>query len=345
MEATSYDIVMALLNNRKSEIERVPCVNSVGVSTIDFMKIYDSYWPDAHKDPTKMAKLGSAAHRLCGLDMVSVPFCMTIEAEILGATIDFHDSTIKWPSVKDFPAKDPADLKYPKDISEAGRIPVVLEAIKVLKREFEGEVPVNAYIVPPFTSISSYLVDSITFLKWLKKMPERVHQFLEESLDLFIDIAKLYEEAGADVITLHEMGASTDNISPSHFEEFVKPYLKRIVEQLNTPSILNICGSAMLIIEKMVDIGSSGIALDERTQIKEAREVVNKVKFRLPIIGNIPAYQVIHLGPIERIKEFAKKALVDGVDMLAPGCDFWLETPTEHIRAFVQATKEFGTRS
>ncbi len=28
--------------------------------------------------------------------------------------------------------------------------------------------------------------------------------------------------------------------------------------------------------------------------------------------------------------------------MLAPGCDFWLKTPTEHVKAFVEAVKEFG---
>jgi uroporphyrinogen-III decarboxylase len=29
--------------------------------------------------------------------------------------------------------------------------------------------------------------------------------------------------------------------------------------------------------------------------------------------------------------------------MVAPGCDFWLETPTAHIKAFVNAAIEFGT--
>jgi [methyl-Co(III) methanol-specific corrinoid protein]:coenzyme M methyltransferase len=338
-----YERLLAILNGKKDDVDRIPCINSASVSTIEFMKTYDANWPAAHKDPKKMAKLASAAHRLCNLENVSVPFCMTVEAEVLGAKIDFHEDKIKWPSVRQFPVKDPSDLKFPEDISKAGRIPAITEAIKILKDEFEDRVPVNAYIVPPFTSLSSYLVDSITFLKWLRRAPEKVHQFCKDTLDIYTEIANLYKDAGADVITFHEMGASTDNISPNHFEEFVKPYLKQIIRQLNCPTILNICGSALMIADKMVECGANAIAVDERTPIKKAREEIDRIKPGYPLIGNIPSYGVLHQGPIERIDEAVKNCIEDGVDIVAPGCDLWLETPTENIKAFVDACIKNGT--
>jgi [methyl-Co(III) methanol-specific corrinoid protein]:coenzyme M methyltransferase len=340
---TPYERLMAILNGKKEDVDRIPCINSASVCTIEFMKAYNAYWPAAHKDPLKMAKLGSAAHRLCGLDNVSVPFCMTVEAEVLGARIDFHEDKIKWPSVREFHVENPSDLKFPKDVSKTGRVPVVVEAIKKLKEEFGGKVPVNAYIVPPFTSISSYLVDSITFLKWLRKAPENAHQFLEGTIDVYSEIANLYRDAGADVITLHGMGASNDNISPKHFDEFVKPYLKEIIKRLKSPTILNICGSALMIMDKMVECGASAIAVDERTPIKDAREKVDRIRQGYPIIGNVPSYGVIHQGPVEKISEAVKSCIEDGVSVVAPGCDFWIETPTEHIKAFVEACIKHGT--
>jgi len=339
-----YDKFMAILTGNKDHVFRIPCVNSVSVATVEFMKATDAYWPAAHKNPVKMAKLGSAAHRLCGLDNVSVPFCMTIEAEALGAPVVFHEDTIKWPSIREFKVKDVADLRTSQDVSEAGRIPVVTEAVRLLKKEFDHQVPVNVYMVPPFTSISSYLVDSITFLKWLRTAPEKVHQFQEEALDVYVEIANLYRDAGADVITFHEMGASTDNISPKHFDEFVKPYLNKMIQRVKPPTILNICGSALPIIDKMIECGASAIAVDERTPIYKAREIVDKIKQRYPIIGNVPAYNVIHLGPAEKINECVSEAIENGVDAVAPGCDFWLETPTEHLKIFVDAVAQFGTR-
>lgn len=340
---TPYERVMNALSGKKELIDRLPVINSVSVATIDFMKAFDAYWPAAHKDPVKMAKLGSAAHRVCGLENVSVPFCMTVEAELFGATIDFHEGTIKWPSVRQFAVKEPTDLKIPDDISKAGRVYVIAEAIKILKREFENKVPVNVYIVPPFTSISSYLVDTVTFLKWIRTAPDKVHQLCKATLNIYIEMAKLYEDSGADIITFHEMGGSTDNVSPKQFDEFIKPYLKEIIKHIKCPTILNICGSASLIIDKMVECGASAIAIDERTPVKKAREIVDKIKLGYPVIGNVPSYGVIHQGPIERIEMAVKKCIEDGINMVSPGCDFWLETPTEHIKAFVNACIKYGT--
>jgi [methyl-Co(III) methanol-specific corrinoid protein]:coenzyme M methyltransferase len=338
-----YERLMAILSGKKNTVDRIPCINSVSVSTVEFMKTYGAYWPAAHRDSEKMAKLASAAYRSCSLEIVSVPFCMTVEAEVLGAKIDFHENTIKWPSVRSFQVKDLSDLKFPEDISRFGRIPIITEAIKILKDEFGGKVPVNAYIVPPFTSLSSYLVDSITFLKWLRRAPEKVHDFCKDTLGTFIEIAKLYKEAGADVITFHEMGASTDNISPNHFEEFVKPYLKEIIRQLDSFTILNICGSAEMIVDKMVECGANAVAVDERTPIKEAREKIDGIKPGYPLIGNVSSYGILHQGPVERIREAVKNCIEDGVDIMAPGCDFWLETPTKNIRAFVDACIKYGS--
>lgn len=343
MEMNSYDRVMEILLGNKDSVDRIPCVNSVSIATIDFMKAYDAYWPSAHKDPEKMAKLGSAAYNLCGLDNISIPFDMTMEAELMGATINYHEETIKWPSVRAFHAKEVTDIKVPEDISTAGRVPAITGAIKILKKEFEGKVPVNVYMVPPFTSISSYVVDSIVFLKMVKTNPEKIHGFIKASMPIYEELLRLFEDAGADTVTFHEMGGSNDNVSPKQWDEFLKPYLKELINSTKLPTILNICGSALLIVDRMIECGAKGIAVDERTPIKEARKVIERINPKTALMGNVPAHGIIHFGPFERIRDFVKKVIDDGVDMVAPGCDFWLETPTDHMRAFVNATIEFGT--
>jgi [methyl-Co(III) methanol-specific corrinoid protein]:coenzyme M methyltransferase len=342
MVATSYDRVMGVLNGKPGDIDRTPCVNTTSIATIDFMKTFDAVWPAAHHDASKMAKLGSAAQRLCSLDNVSVPFCMTVEAEVFGSVINFHEDSVRWPSINEFKITEPSEVKIPEDVSEAGRIPVIVEAIHLLKEEFDATVPVNAYMAPPFTSISSYLVDSISFLKWLRRSPETVHEFCEVTIDTYVEIANLYADAGADIITLHEMGASTDIISPTNFDEFVKPYLSEITRRVKTPTVLNICGSTTTILESMMDCGANAIAVDERTPIHSAKKIIDGKEPGYPIIGNVPAYDVIHAGPVERIIEAVDSTIEMGVNMVAPGCDFWLETPTDNIGAFVDAVVNHG---
>ena len=196
----SYERVMAVLDGKKEETDRLPCMSSVGTYTKDFMKAYDAYWPDSHKDPEKMAKLASAAHRLCGLDSITVPFDMLVEAELLGVEVEYHEDKIKWPSIKSFKIKDVSDLKIPRDIAHEGRIPIITKAIEILKEEFEGKVPVNVYMAPPFTSISSYMLDTSTFLLWTKTKPDKIHEICKAAFDVYTEIVEIYGEAGADII-------------------------------------------------------------------------------------------------------------------------------------------------
>lgn len=343
----SYERLMAVLSGRKEEIDRLPAMNSVGTFTVDAMKAFDAHWPAAHRDPEKMARLAVGLHKLAGLDNATLPFELTFEAEIFGAPVNFFENKVKWPTVEGFIAHEVSDLKFPKDISTAGRVPVITEAIKILKKEFEGKVPIIAYINCPFTSISSYLVEPIEFLKSLKSNPDKAHEFYRETYPYYAEIANLFKEAGADIITYREEGVSLDNISPKNFDDFVRPYLTKMIGLTKPPRILHTCGQCISgeieIIGKLIECGTEAITIEERTSMKTAKEIADRVKRGYPIGGNINAFTVIHEGPVDKIREFVRRAIENGTDMVAPGCDFFLETPTEHVKAFVDAVTEFGT--
>ena len=340
---------MAILEGKKKEVDRLAAFNSVGTYTIDGMKAFDAYWPAAHRDPVKMAKLGSALHRLAGLESVVVPFELTVEAEVFGAPINFFEDRIKWPSVKKLIAKDASDLKLPSKpngVRQIGRISTVCEAIKILKKEFEGKVPVIAYICCPFESIGSYLVDSAEFFKKCKSEPETIHEFMRIATPYYAEISNAFKEAGADIITFREEAVSLNNIHPKYFDELVKPYLKDLINRVKPPRILHACGQlwspALEIVTKLVECGAEALTIEESTPMDKAREIVDKIKPMHPLGGNINAYRIIHQGPREKIREWVKTVIEQGSDMPMPGCDFWLETPTEHIKAFVEAVREYG---
>lgn len=338
----SFDRVISVLDGRKDS-DRIPCIGAAGTYTRDFMKEYDAFWPHSHREPEKMARLASAAHRLTGLDNVTVPFDLVVEAEALGAPINYFEEKVRWPSAKSFTVKNVADLKIPSDISSVGRIPAIAKAIRILKQEFEGKVPVFAYVNAPFTSISSYLVETSDFLIAVKREPDRIKSFYESTWRTYAEIAKLYREAGADIITYREEACSTTNLAPKQFEEFVKPYLSKIITTVGGRSILHICGATDLVIEKMIACGPSAISIDENTPMKQTRQQADTVRRGYPICGNVAAYSVIATGSKEKISEAVKNSIQNGTSMVSPGCDFFLETPTENFKAFVEATVANGT--
>ena len=80
-----YERLMALLEGRKGDVDRLPVWCPARTCTLDGMKMFDAYWPEAHKDPEKMARLAASVYELTGNENISVPFDMTMEAEALGA--------------------------------------------------------------------------------------------------------------------------------------------------------------------------------------------------------------------------------------------------------------------
>ena len=153
----AFDRLTAILKGNKRDVDRLPAMNSVGTYNLDSMETLDAYWPDAHRNPEKMARLAAGQSMLAGLDNITVPFDLTLEAEAFGAPVDFFEGRVKWPTVTGFIADDASDLRIPGDLLSAGRIPTVLKALSILSEEYGGEVPVIAYINAPFTSIGATL--------------------------------------------------------------------------------------------------------------------------------------------------------------------------------------------
>ncbi len=74
---------------KQQPVDRAPVVGVTSVVTVDLMRQMGTGWPDAHHDPEQMVRAGAAAHVVCGLESVKVPFDMVVEAGALGAEIDY----------------------------------------------------------------------------------------------------------------------------------------------------------------------------------------------------------------------------------------------------------------
>ena len=79
---------------RGEAIPEAPCIcpggmmNAVVVGLMDRCGIA---WPEAHTDPVKMADLARAVYDHKMFENYGVPFCMTVEAEAMGAPVDMGD--------------------------------------------------------------------------------------------------------------------------------------------------------------------------------------------------------------------------------------------------------------
>jgi [methyl-Co(III) methanol-specific corrinoid protein]:coenzyme M methyltransferase len=322
------------------DIDRIPASSVAGcggIVCVDMQKIVNIYWPEAHKDAEKMAKLAIASYELSGLECVRVPFDFVVELEALGCLVKYLESMDAVPMVYEHPYTKPEDLKMPENILELGRIPTLLEAIKILKREVGGKLPISSLVLGPFT-LAAEMVETSRLMRWCLRNPEYVREFVDFATDFLLEFGKAQYDAGSDIVEVADPVASPNLISPDMFREFAMPALIRLAEGLKGIKVLHICGNATGIVPYMAKCGYHGISVEEAVDVARIKSLVGNVK----ILGNVSSKKTLLFGSPENVKEEARRAIEAGVDLLEPGCGIASLTPLANIKALVEAAKEYG---
>lgn len=327
-------VLTALLGGK---VDRVPVTSLAGCGgtvTVDMQDAVDTHCPAAHKDAEKMAKLAIASHELTGIENIRVPFDFVVEPEALGCGIHWGTSPQSVPAVRTHPFEKPEDLKMPENLLEMGRIPVVLEAIRMVRKEVGDLLSISSLALGPFT-LAGELAGIEKLLIWTIRKPDYVKQFVAFATDVILAYAKAQYRAGSDIVQVSDPTASPDLIGPASFKQFVKPALTQIAESLGGPRLLHICGGAEAIVRDMAETGFDGISIDDAVDIAKIKPLIGNVK----ILGNVSSKSTLVFGSPEDVKKEARKALESAVDFLEPGCGFSPITPLDNIKAMVEAVK------
>lgn len=343
-ELSSRQRVLNLFNGQ--EVDRVPVFSGMGNITVHGLTQHGLRFAEVHTDAHKMATVAASTYRLFGFECAVVPFDMGIEAEILGCTVNYYDDgseRILYPTISEKPAEKVEDLrlKIPQNLAQAGRIPVVNEAIGRLKEDVGREVAIGSWVLGPLT-LGGQILDLTALLKTSYKKPGLVNSVLDSLAGYLIDILHLYKQAGADYLTVREMGATSDVIDPRMFKSLVLPHLQRIFAAIPSPKVLHICGNTNPIVELMVEAGADALAVEQKNDLAAT---VQKVGDRQLVFGNLDPYGVLVQGTPEIVRQTVRQIINNGADAVWPGCDIWPEAPMENMRAMMEEVKVAGTRS
>ncbi|WP_457554520.1 MtaA/CmuA family methyltransferase [Candidatus Pyrohabitans sp.] len=326
----------------KKRVDRVPAFSGMGNVTVAGMRKHGIDFASSHADARLMATLACSTYELFRFECAVVPFDLCVEAEALGCEVNFYagKSSILYPTIKTKVLKVGEELSIPEDLLERGRIPLVQEAISLCRERLNGEVAVGSYVLGPFT-LAGQLIDLNDLLKSSFKKPAQVKALLEQLVEPLAEIANSYAESGADYITVREMGAPSDVISPRMFKTLVQPYLKETIARIKAPTILHMCGDTNMLVEMLNECGASAISVEQKNDVAATR---SKLGEEAVILGNLDAYGVIVKGTPGEVEQAVKQAIEAGVDGVMPGCDIWPEVPEENMHALMQAVEKYGAR-
>jgi [methyl-Co(III) methanol-specific corrinoid protein]:coenzyme M methyltransferase len=329
--------IFSVLNHQIPD--RMPCFGANSTVTYDQMEQMQAFWPDGHENGETMARQALAAYTHLGFDAVRVPFSQTFEAEALGSKIKpgkAADGSEGIPGI-DHPAPYKLDdpLTFPDDFLSMGKIPELLKAIGILKKEVGDEVAVVAGIVGPFT-IAGSLVDMVTLLKASIKTPEKIVPFLNVAEQAGTALARALVDAGADIICCEDMTASPMLLSPGVYREYELKYQRKQFEAISVPKILHICGNVDKIVEWMGQTGADILSIEPKADAKLARE---KCGSNIILMGGVDTANTLYMQDAETVKQVAEQAIAEGIQILAPGCSVAPGSPTENLKTLVEVAK------
>jgi len=317
-------------------VDRPPVVGVTSVVTVDLMRRVETRWPDAHHDPEQMARAGAAAHLVCGLESVKVPFDMAVEAGALGADIDYGTETAL-PKIRAPRFEDPQEFSFGDDILAQGRYPVVLEAIRIAGSRYGSAAPVISSMLGPFT-LCGCLFGVETLLIWMIEEPEKVRAAMAAATRLVAAYIRAQFDAGAHVVQMAEPTASGDLISPTQYLEFVAPHHRELAAGTERPLITHLCGNISRHLPHLASAGFCGVSFDAKTDIHAAR---THLKGKTALIGYVPT-SLLRDGSPDEVRLAARQCLAEGVDALNAGCAVAPDTPLNNVRAMIAAAQRLG---
>jgi [methyl-Co(III) methanol-specific corrinoid protein]:coenzyme M methyltransferase len=218
-----------------------------------------------------------------------------------------------------------------------GRISLVVEAIKLLKEDVGKEIVIGAWVPGPFTLLS-LLVETGALYMSMRRSREALHSTLEFLSQVLAGVGNAYHKAGADFLTVHEMGGSPGALGPRLFESIVLPHLHALISALPRPVVLSACGRTDGTIKLLAASGADALSVDQTNDLAKSREELPDML----LFGNLDPVRLISQGTPLQITEAVVGAVRSGADAVWPGCDLYPQTPLENLRTLVEASNNLS---
>ncbi|MCC6295335.1 MAG: uroporphyrinogen decarboxylase [Pseudomonadales bacterium] len=178
-------------------------------------------------------------------------------------------------------------------LNTARDLPYVLDAVRLIRRELNGRVPLIGFSGSPWT-LATYMIeggssrDFVRTKSLLYAQPDALHLLLDKLAASVVDYLNAQIAAGAQAVQIFDTWGGA--LSAAAYREFSLAYMARILRKLTrvaegrrVPAILFTKGGSPWL-EQMVDSGCDALGLDWCVDIGEARR---RVGDRVALQGNL----------------------------------------------------------
>ncbi|MEP7319638.1 MAG: uroporphyrinogen decarboxylase [Panacibacter sp.] len=340
MSDLKNDLLLRVLRGEKTERTPVWMMRQAGRYLPEYMKLREKYgFFERVQTPELACEITIQPVDIIGVDAAILFSDILVIPQAMGLEVQLIES--KGPIL-------PAPIKTAHDLNRV-RVPdvqetlhYVFDAIKLIKQELNGRVPLIGFAGAPWT-ILCYMVQgkgSKTFdeaKEFCYTQPLLAHQLLQMITDTTIAYLKAQAAAGADTIQIFDSWGGL--LSPEDFEIISLQYIRQIVDALKdiVPTIIFAKG-AWHSLDAMAATGAHGLGIDWCINPKTARAFAGP---NIVLQGNFDPAKL--LSPIPVIQKEVK-AMLDAFEgnhhVANLGHGILPNVPVDHAKAFVDTVKE-----
>lgn len=262
----------------------------------------------------------------------------------MGISLEFTKN--EGPAIKN-PVRTRKDIDAVRVITPGEDVPFLLTAIKMVKKELNGKVPLIGFSGAPFT-IASYIIEGEGSRNYVHTKtimysdPEAWHKLMDKISDVIIVYLNAQVEAGTDALQLFDSWVGC--LGPDDYREYVLPYTKKVIDSIKkTVPIINFSTNTGTYLGLVRKSGGDVIGVDWRVRLDDAWKTIGD---KFAIQGNLDP--TVLFAPVKTIRKRVKEVL----DMAGgrPGHIFnlghgiILGTPVDSVKALVDSVHELSRR-
>ena len=294
---------------------------------------------DYVQDGELLARCQIQALEYYGYDAVFALMDVNVETEALGSVLSYQID--RYPFIQSYALAGGFDVdkRQVPDPHRAGRMPELLKAAKILRREVGDKVLVVGCVIGPMTLVAQLMgMESALYLAIDK--PEQFARLLDFATEVVISFGVAQIDAGAHLPIVFDPSSTPEIIPAQFYREFVLPCLKRVFTSFKhagaAANWLHTAGMSEPILPFYPQAGVELANFDFCVSPQRAMQALPNTC----LDGNIKPLSFVEAKP-EEIAEESSQLLALFADrggfILSSGCEIPPESKPDNIAAMVSS--------
>jgi len=242
------------------------------------------------KTPELCAEVTLMPVQAFGVDAAVLFADIMIPLEPMGVSLEIQPDV--GPIIHE-PIRSRADVDRLRLIEPTTELDFVMDAIRLVRRELDGQTAVIGFSGSPFT-LACYLIegrpsrDYATAKAFMYREPEAWHELMDRLSSVVIAYLNAQIDAGVHVVQLFDSWVGA--LNPSDYVTYVQRHVARIFAEVRGAPTIHFGTGTAALLEPMTAAGGDLIGVDHRQSLDRAWE---RIGFDRGVQGNLDSTRLI----------------------------------------------------